>query len=78
MPVQVVPDLGLLFTCLGEEPLRHDIGHVLADNAHLLKTVFDAAQVIGDELELGVIKEALLQPGDKPEANQPADLSDLS
>ena len=43
----------------------------------LLEPVFHPHQAGGDELKLRVVEEALLQPGDEPEADQLADLADL-
>ena len=75
--LKVLPDLGLLLVGLPEQPLGDDVGHVLADDASLLEPVLDPHQAGGDELELRVVEQALLQPGDEPEADQLADLADL-
>jgi len=75
--LKMVPDLGLLFVRLLQQPLRDDIGHVLTDDPSLLEPVLDPHQAGGDELELRVVEQALLQTGDEPEPDQLADLADL-
>ena len=75
--LKVFPNLGLLLVGLGQQPLGDDVGHVLPDDAKLLEAVLHPAQALGDELELRVVEQALLQAGDEAEADQLADLADL-
>ena len=75
--LKVFPNLGLLLVVLGQQPLGDDVGHVLPDDAKLLEAVLHPAQALGDELELRVVEQALLQARNEAEADQLADLADL-
>ena len=59
--LKVFPNLGPLLVGLGEQPLGDDVGHVLPDDAKLLEAVLHPPQALGDELELRVVEQALLQ-----------------
>jgi hypothetical protein len=76
--LEVLTNPGLLLGGLAEEPLGDDVGHVLAHDPHLLEPGPDPADVLGDELELRVVEEALLQPGDEPQPHVLAGLADFT
>ncbi len=75
---EVLADAPLLLGRLLEQPLRHDVGHVLAGDAHLLEAVLDPSEGLRDELEARVVEEALLDAGDEAEAGGLADLAHLT
>ena len=75
--LKVFPNLGPLLVGFGQQPLGDDVGHVLPDDAKLLEAVLHPAQTLGDELELRVVEQALLQARNEAEADQLADLADL-
>ena len=71
------PNLGPLLVGLGQQPLGDDVGHVLPDDAKLLEAILHPAQALGDELELRVVEQALLQARNEAEADQLADFAHL-
>ena len=77
-PFEVFADHPALFGRLAQEPLRDDVGHVLAGDANLLEAVLDPPEGVGHELEPGIVEEALLDAGHEAEPRRPADLSHLA
>ena len=75
--LKVFPNLGPLLIVLGQQPFGNDVGHVLPDDANLLEAILHPAQAVGDELELRVVEQALLQARNEAEADQLADLADF-
>jgi len=73
----VFPNLGPLLVGLGEQALRDNVGYVLPDDAKLIEAVFHTPQTLGDELELRVVEQALLQATNEAETNQLTDLADF-
>src|SRR5688572_21206995 len=62
---------------LGQQPFRDDVGHVLPDNSYLLVAGMYAPQALGDELELRIVEQALLQARNDPEPERFACFADL-
>ena len=75
---EVFSHLGVLLTGLAQEPLGDDELHVAPGDQHLLETVLDPPQIVGDERESLAVEDRLLYAGDEAQPEVAARLAEFA